>query len=183
MNTKYLEGNKQAFDSLRDNELVYLGIKKELIKCILNDNKLMFCGNGGSASDSNHMACDFLTNCKVNGLSLKAISLNSNISTVTALSNDYSYDDVFVKQLEVMGNENDIIIGLSTSGTSSNVIKCLDYAKAHNMKTVLITGKNKNGNYDYEINIDSTNSTIIQNMYMIILHMLCLDLKNYEYRD
>ncbi len=183
MNKEYIENNKEAVSKMFLLEDVYSKVKEELIECLKNGNKIIMAGNGGSAADVNHIVCEFVSRLELERKPLKAISLSSNESTFTAISNDYSFEEIYSKQLEALGDAADVFIGITTSGKSKNIINCLDVAKKKNIKTILITGSNKVNKFDYEINIPSLNTSVIQNMYMIFLHMLCMDIERYFYEN
>ena len=100
-------------------------IIKILVKSIRSGGKVIFCGNGGSASDSLHLAAELIGRFKKKRKAISAISLNSEISTITAIANDFGYEKIFERQLESIGNKRDILIAISTSGTSKNIIKVL----------------------------------------------------------
>ena len=139
-----------------------------------NKNKILLCGNGGSASDCNHIAAEFISRFQKERKSLPAISLCANNSIITAIANDYSFDEVFSRQIEGLGNKNDILIAISTSGKSKNVIKALEVAKKQSLKTILLTGQNKtNLNVDLEINAPSNITCEIQEMHIALAHVVC----------
>ena len=139
-----------------------------------NKNKILLCGNGGSASDCNHIAAEFISRFQKERKSLPAISLCANNSIITAIANDYSFDEVFSRQIEGLGNKNDILIAISTSGKSKNVIKALEVAKKQSLKTILLTGQNKtNLNVDLEINAPSNITCEIQEMHIALAHVIC----------
>ena len=135
-------------------------IKKNLIKnihqinraieiisdCILKGGKVLLCGNGGSAADAQHLAAEFLVRLKpsIKRNSIPAISLATDTSTLTATGNDYSFNDIFSRPLSSLGNENDVLIVLSTSGNSKNIIKALKIANKNNIKSISFLG-NKGG--------------------------------------
>ena len=139
-----------------------------------NNNKIFFCGNGGSASDCNHLACEFISKFQKERKSLPAISLCSNNSIITAISNDYSFENIFIRQLEGLANKNDILIAISTSAKSKNILKAIEYAKENNLKVIFLTGKNKtNIDVDIEINAPSCVTCEIQELHIAIGHIIC----------
>ena len=143
-------------------------------KAFLCGGKILFCGNGGSATDSNHLACEFISKFQKERKSLPAISLSSNNAILTAIANDYSFDDVFKRQIEGLGRENDVLIAISTSGKSKNVLLAIETAKQKGLKTIFLTGQNKsNLNCDVEINTPSKITCEIQEMHIAIGHMIC----------
>ena len=117
-------------------------ISSVLSSSFMNGNKLLICGNGGSASDSQHIATEFMSALThdVRRNALPAIALTTDTSFLTAHTNDFGYNEVFSRQVEGLGKKGDVLIGLSTSGKSKNVIKALKTAKALNMETILLTG-------------------------------------------
>ena len=179
MNNKYLNDNITALNNIKDLDEIYQRVLFDVIDCLNNGHKIIFLGNGGSAADSSHIVSEFVAHFKFDRKSLPAISLTDNNALITSISNDYSYEDVFKKQLESLGNKGDILFGITTSGKSLNVLKALDYAKTIGIKPILVTGNNDIPNIEYSIKIPSNETSIIQNMYMIIFHMLCLDVDEY----
>lgn len=147
----------------------------KMIRCAFNNkNKVLLCGNGGSASDCNHIAAEFISRFQKERKSLPAISLASNNSIITAIANDYDFSDVFSRQIEGLGNENDVLVAISTSGKSKNVIKALEIAKKQGLKTILLTGQNKtNLDVDLEINAPSNITCEIQEMHIALAHVVC----------
>jgi D-sedoheptulose 7-phosphate isomerase len=146
---------------------------------ILNSgNKILLFGNGGSASDSQHIAAEFVGRFKSERISLPAISLNTDTSIITAIGNDYGYENIFSRQLESLAIEGDIIFAFSTSGNSSNIIEAVKYIKykTKNIKIVLFTG-NKKGSAekyaDFLIDIPSSDTARIQEMHILIGHIIC----------
>lgn len=145
-----------------------------LIEALKSENKILFCGNGGSASDCNHLACEFISKFKKERKSLPAISLCANNSTITAIANDFSFDYIFKRQIEGLGKKNDVLFAISTSGKSKNIIEAIKQAKKQEMKVIFLTGKNKsNFNVDIEINAPSNKTEQIQEMHIAIGHIIC----------
>lgn len=145
-----------------------------LIEALKSENKILFCGNGGSASDCNHLACEFISKFKKERKSLPAISLCANNSTITAIANDFSFDYIFKRQIEGLGKKNDVLFAISTSGKSKNIIEAIKQAKKQEMKVIFLTGKNKsNFNVDIEINAPSDKTEQIQEMHIAIGHIIC----------
>lgn len=153
-----------------------------------NGNKVMFCGSGGSASDSAHAAAEFLNRLSLGrDNSLPAIDLSAMNSTITAIANDYGYDYIFSKQVEGLGKAGDVLIGISTSGNSKNVLRAIHQAQSMGITGVLLTGKLKPDYYfevlpyrqgkigtipNYIISLDSEKTSIIQETHIMILHVL-----------
>ena len=110
----------------------------------MKGKKIYLCGNGGSAADSEHIACELVGRLRKKDIAVGAYSLASNIPVLTALANDYGYESVFARQLAVYGMKDDILIALSTSGESANVIKAAEVARERAMKLIVLTGEHEN---------------------------------------
>ena len=151
-------------------------------KILKNNGKILLFGNGGSASDAMHIAGEFVGKMKYKkDLPLAAIALSENVSTVTSIANDFSYESIFSKQIEALGNEGDIAIGISTSGKSANVLEALKTSKSKKLNTVLLTGMNKINNsfIDYIINIPSNSTQRIQESHIMIGHIIVGTVEKY----
>lgn len=177
MDYAYIDENIRILSELKDSKDQCSGIVTMLMECFNNKHKVILAGNGGSATDAMHFATDLLAGFRRNRKFLPAISLTGNQTSLTALANDYGYDEVFTKQLEALGNEGDVFIGLSTSGKSKNVLEALRVAKEKGLKTIIFTGKDVSLDADIVVNIDSNQSAYIQNVYYILLHMICLEVE------
>ena len=138
--------------------------------------KIIIAGNGGSAADAQHFVAEFVGRFKINRASLPAISFTTDSSILTAISNDYSFDDVFSRQCESLLSKNDVIVGISTSGNSKNVINGLNVAKKMGIKTIGLLG-NDGGKIkdctDISIIINSNDTARIQEAHRVILHVIC----------
>ena len=146
------------------------------LNALKNNKKILIAGNGGSAADSQHFAAELTGRFKKERVSLPAIALTTDTSALTAIGNDYGYKYVFSRQLEGLGNEGDIFIGISTSGNSKNIIEAIKKAKEKNLKVITLLGKDggkmkKLG--DINIIIPSNETPRIQEMHIMILHMIC----------
>lgn len=152
-------------------------------KSISTNGKIMFCGNGGSAAESQHMAAEYCAtlNHKNFRSGIAALSLTVDTSFITAWSNDFGYLEVFSRQIETLGNEGDTLICYSTSGTSKNIIQAASMAKSLGIKVVLFTGENKDleiRDYcDYIFHVPSLNTAFIQEMHTILGHEVCLSVE------
>lgn len=137
--------------------------------------KLMICGNGGSAADAQHMAAEFLGRFAFDSRPLPAITLTSDTSTLTCVSNDYSYDEIFARQVEGLGKSDDILLCISTSGTSPNILRALEVARHKNIASVLLTSERLPSDdiADLIIKVPSENTARIQEMHIFIIHFLC----------
>lgn len=151
-------------------------ISKEIVLCYQNKGKVLFCGNGGSAADAQHLAAEFSGRYYYDRPPLSAEALHVNTSYLTAVANDYSYGEVYSRLVKATGEAGDILIGLSTSGNSENVVKALQEAKSLNMTTIGFTGEGggqMKAFSDYLIEIPSKNTPRIQECHMLIGHCIC----------
>lgn len=141
-----------------------------------NGKRVYFCGNGGSAADAQHLAAEFSGRFYTDRKALPAEALHCNTSYLTAVANDYGYDVVFSRMIDGIGEKGDILVGLSTSGNSPNIIKAFEVAKEKGMITVAFTGEtggNMNGMVDHLINIPSKDTPRIQESHIMIGHIIC----------
>ena len=147
-----------------------------LIDAINTSKKILWCGNGGSAADAQHLAAEFSGRYYLNRPPLHAEALHTDTSFMTAVSNDLSFDDVYARLIQGIGKQGDILIGMSTSGNSKNVIKALEEAKKKNIIAIGFTGK-ANGNMkpccDYLINVPSDDTPRIQECHLMLGHAIC----------
>lgn len=174
---KYLEDSYELADKQRKMGEEINAVASQCIKTLESGGKLIFMGNGGSASDSLHLSAELVGRFQKNRRALPAISLSSNVSVITAIANDYGYENIFVKQIEALGNENDLLIGISTSGVSENILRGLEFAVEKGIKTVGLTGKEsvEMSKYcDITINVPSTTAAMIQQSHITIGQLLCL---------
>ena len=147
-----------------------------IVKALKNGNKILFCGNGGSAADAQHLAAELSGRFYFDRLPLPAEALHCNTSYLTAVANDYGYNEVFARIVKGSGKSGDVLVGLSTSGNSLNIIKALTVAKQQGMNTIAFTGANgglmKEG-ADTLINVPSTDTPRIQEAHITIGHVIC----------
>ena len=148
-----------------------------LLTAIRNGKKLLICGNGGSAADAQHIATEFVCRFYVDRKALNAESLSVNTSSLTAISNDYSFKNIFSRQIEAKGHSGDVLFGISTSGTSENIISAFDFAKTIGMKTVCFTGSGAPSSLDALCNIvirvPSSCTPRIQECHILLGHIIC----------
>ena len=147
-----------------------------LAKSVMSGNKVLIFGNGGSAADAQHMAAEMVGTYVDKRRSFPAIAITVDSSVITAISNDIGYDAIFERQIEAIGVEGDIAIGITTSGNSKNIVKGLKIAKDKGMITSVLAGKNigeLSGVTDYLISIPSTSTPRIQEAHGTIIHILC----------
>lgn len=141
--------------------------------------KLIVFGNGGSAADAQHFVGELDGHFTTDRNALPAIALSTNTSSITAIANDYSYDDVFSRPVSALATDKDIIVGISTSGNSGNVLKAINTAREIRAYTVAFTGRSGgklNGVVDELFNVDSDFTPIIQEVHISTIHMICLEL-------
>ena len=142
-------------------------------------NKILICGNGGSAADSQHFAAEFTGRYEMERTPLPAIALTTDTSALTAIGNDYSFDVIFSKQVEALGSNGEVLLGISTSGNSGNVIKAIEVAHAKGMKIITLTGKDGGKiakllkDTDVNICVPVNRTARIQEVHLLVLHTIC----------
>jgi DnaA initiator-associating protein len=150
-----------------------------MVAALINGKKILCCGNGGSAADAQHFSAELLNRFEQERPPLPAIAITTDSSTLTAIGNDYSYDEIFSKQVTALGQEGDILLAISTSGNSANVIKAIDAAHERNMGIVVMSGKDGGriapllSDKDVEIRVPSDRTARIQEVHLLIIHCLC----------
>lgn len=147
-----------------------------IVTAFRNGNKVLFCGNGGSAADAQHLAAEFSGRFYTDRDALPAEALHVNTSYITAVANDYSYDVIYSRLIKGIGKKGDVLVGLSTSGNSKNIINAFETAKEKGMINIAFTGAS-GGNMkplsDYLINVPSTDTPRIQESHILIGHIIC----------
>ncbi|HCL56745.1 MAG TPA: phosphoheptose isomerase, partial [Spirochaetia bacterium] len=141
-----------------------------------SNKKILFCGNGGSAADAQHLAAEFSGRFYIDREPLDAEALHCNTSYLTAVANDYSYDEIYSRLVKAKGQKGDVLVGLSTSGNSKNIIKAIETANQIGMITVGFTGESGGKMKDicqYLINVPSNDTPRIQEAHMMIGHIIC----------
>lgn len=149
---------------------------KAIIDALAQDRKVLFCGNGGSAADAQHLAAELSGRFYFDRPPLFAEALHVNTSYLTAVANDYSYDDIYARLVKAKGRPGDVLIGLSTSGNSANIVKALDEARSCQMVTIGFTGESggkMRSLCDYLIAVPSTDTPRIQEAHITIGHLMC----------
>jgi len=152
---------------------------KMMTDALIRGNKILSCGNGGSAGDAQHFSSELLNRYERNRPSLPAIALTTDSSTITSIANDFSYDEVFSKQVKALGQAGDILLAISTSGNSSNVINAMQAALTRDMTIVALTGKDGGemagfmSENDVEIRVPSSKTARIQEVHLLVIHNLC----------
>jgi len=145
-------------------------------KALKQGNTIFWCGNGGSASESSHLAVELIGRFKNNRRPLPSISLNSDTSAITCIANDFGYDEIFARQLEGLAKQGDVLVALSTSGKSENILRALRKAKDLGVTTIALLGKGGGealNNADYAIVIDSSETARIQEIHLLMGHTFC----------
>lgn len=167
---------------LKENLSRLLDVVKLISHCFEAGNKLFFFGNGGSAADAQHLAAEFVNRYIMDRPPLPAIALTTDTSILTSVSNDFSFSEVFAKQLKALGKEGDAAVGISTSGTSPNIIKAFEVAKEMGMKTIALTG-NDGGSLvkiaEVSLIVPSASTPRIQEVHILIGHILCELVEHY----
>ena len=147
-----------------------------IVSAFEKGNKVLFCGNGGSAADAQHLAAEFSGRFYTDRDSLPAEALHCNTSYITAVANDYSYDVIYSRLIKGTGNEGDVLVGLSTSGNSKNIVKAFEVAKEKNMTTIAFTGSS-GGKLKklagFLINVPSDDTPRIQESHIMLGHIIC----------
>ena len=151
-----------------------------LVSCFTNKHKLLICGNGGSAADSQHLAAEFTGRYEIERTPLPAIALTTDSSALTAIGNDYNFESIFSKQVEALGLDGDVLLAISTSGNSKNIIEAIEVAKKKNMYIIGLTGKD-GGNMNILLNdskclnicVPIIRTARIQEVHLLILHTIC----------
>ncbi|MGM0607046.1 MAG: D-sedoheptulose-7-phosphate isomerase [Candidatus Muiribacteriota bacterium] len=167
---------KEKIDRLSDISDSIERVTEIIKQAFISGNKIIIFGNGGSASDALHFSAELQGRFFLNRKSLPAVCLNSNVSTITAVANDFGYEDIFYKPLEGILSEGDIVFGISTSGNSANILKAMEFARQNGGITVGLTGENRaklKNNCKYIIEAPSQNTPEIQEMHIMIIHYIC----------
>ena len=152
-------------------------ITEKIIGAYREGNKVLWFGNGGSAADAQHLSTELVGKFYIKRKALESIALTTNTSLLTAIGNDYSFSEVFSRQVEALVKPNDVVIGISTSGSSQNIIKGLEEAKRRGAITVAFIGEHKDKNMvatvDYFISVPSKDTARIQESHILIGHIIC----------
>jgi len=177
--TSIIKASIDTKQQILENELLLQTINScihKIVTAFRNGNKVLFCGNGGSAADAQHLAAEFSGRFYTDRKALPAEALHCNTSYLTAVGNDYSFDVIYSRLIDGIGQHGDVLIGLSTSGNSKNIIKAFETAKEKGMVTIGFTGMT-GGQLkpvsDYLINVPSTDTPRIQESHILIGHIIC----------
>lgn len=156
-----------------------------ITQCFLNGGKVLSCGNGGSAGDAQHFSSEMLNRFEMERPGLPAVALTTDSSTVTSIANDYSYNQIFSKQITALGQAGDILLAISTSGNSENVNRAINAAHDREMIVVALSGKSGGDMTDLltmkdiEIRVPSESTARIQEVHLVVIHCIC-DLVDYQ---
>lgn len=147
-----------------------------MVKCIISGNKVIFAGNGGSAADSQHLAAELVNRFRMERKPMAGLALTTDTSVITSIGNDYSFDDIFTKQLKALGQKGDVFLAISTSGNSRNILNALRVARDMEIGSIGLTGKGGGSMKDLVdvlIDVPSTDTARIQEAHILIGHILC----------
>lgn len=171
-----------AINSVINNDYINQ-IAKKLLTSIKNKNKILLCGNGGSAADSDHIAAEFVGRFEKNREPINAISLCSNSALITAIGNDFGFENIFSRQIKAIGKKGDVLIAISTSGKSKNILRAVETALDLELHVIFISGSelkiNQKTKSVINIEIASNNTASIQEAYMFLLHNVVRKIDSY----
>jgi len=151
---------------------------ESMVSCLKNGGKILTCGNGGSACDAQHFAGELVNRFEIDRPALPSIALTSDASVITSIANDNAYEEVFARQVEALGAKGDVLLAISTSGNSANVLRAAQAATGKGMRVIALTGKDGGDlarlpDIDTLLNIPHTTTARIQEMHLTCLHILC----------
>lgn len=164
------------FEALTQQDAVVQSAIERVTETLRGGNKIMLCGNGGSAADAQHLAAELIGRYRIDRAPLAALALTVDTSALTAIANDYSFDDVFARQVRGIGQANDVLIAISTSGNSRNVLRAIEAAREKGIGTIGLTGQSGGPMRqlcDICICVPSDRTNHIQEMHIAIGHMIC----------
>ncbi len=152
---------------------------ERMVRCLMSDRKILSCGNGGSAADSQHFAAEMLNRFEMERPGLAAFALTTDSSTLTSIANDFDFSQVFAKQVRALGQNGDLLLAISTSGNSGNVIEAVHAAHERHMDVIALTGKDGGAlaglmrDGDIQICVPASSTARIQEVHLLTLHCLC----------
>lgn len=171
-----IEAKRQAADLLDAPAAEAAGL---MLQCLMNDGKILACGNGGSAADAQHFAAEMTGRFEKERMELAAVALTTDTSALTAIGNDYGFDRVFSKQVRALGRTGDVLVGISTSGNSANVIEAVKAAHERDMHVIALTGRDGGKiaamlkDNDILLNVPHRRTARIQEIHILLIHALC----------
>jgi len=172
----YIEQGNDFRNSLVGQSDAIIAVADAVIRSFKNGGKLIIFGNGGSAADAQHISSEFVSGYFSGGRPLPAIALTTNSSSLTAIANDSGYENIFARQLQSLARKGDVVIGISTSGNSANVLKALEAAAKIGAVTVIFTGAYKTFNppISHVISVPSKESSLVQEAHITAGHLICI---------
>lgn len=179
--TASIETKQTAAETMADAIVRAIELLETAVK---NNNKVLSCGNGGSAADAQHFSSEFINRFHQDRESIPAIALTTDSSTITSIANDYSYDEIFSRQISSLGQSGDILLAISTSGNSGNVIRAMEQAQKRGMHTIAFTGRSGGKmaeliqGQDVELRVPSDSTARIQEVHLLLIHILCARIDN-----
>ncbi|MDX8387049.1 MAG: SIS domain-containing protein [Ghiorsea sp.] len=167
---------RQSYLGVIDDDL--LKAADVMVSCLRSGGKILACGNGGSASDAQHFVAELVNRFEINRPALAAIAMVNDASVITSISNDFSFDSVYSRQTEALGRKGDVLLGISTSGDSVNVLKAVEQAEKIGMHVVALTGREGGAigahqGTSVHLNINHPSTARVQEMHITCLHILC----------
>ena len=182
MTLKTIKASVQAsidtkINLLNDNALLQqvCSLAEECTSALRSGGKIIFCGNGGSFADAQHLSAEFTSRFLFDRPGLPSLALGTNSSAMTAIGNDYGYENVFAREIQAIGTSSDVLIAITTSGNSVNILKVVEAAKQASIRTVVLTGASKGMLHDATetLNVPSTDTARIQECHILIGHIIC----------
>ncbi|MEM6998871.1 MAG: phosphoheptose isomerase [Pseudomonadota bacterium] len=175
----FLESIQIKTDAIDELAPVVANAAATIANTLLNDKKVLVCGNGGSAADAQHFSAEMLNRFEMERPGLPAIALTTDSSTLTSIANDYQYAEIYSKQIRALGREGDVLLAISTSGESHNIVHAIDAAHDRNMTVIALTGREGGqiadlmNNDDFEIRVPTWSTARIQEVHIMVIHSLC----------
>ena len=178
---RYFSEAAEAMEDMRNQNSIILSVTQEIVLAIQKGNRILICGNGGSASDAQHFAAELVGRFEKERSPYAALALNTDTSIITAIANDYGYSEIFSKQVEALGRPGDVLIGISTSGMSQNVNRAVEVAKQNGLRTIALTGQKGDlgKNCDFAIRSASHRTCHVQETHIATLQLLAQLIENH----
>ena len=173
---KHIQEHNDVLDSISQLDESIEKVANIFISCLENDGTIFWCGNGGSASDSQHLAGELVGRFVDERKPLKSIALTADSAVMTCIVNDYGYEHIFSRQIEALGSEGDVLVGITTSGNSQNVLHAFKVAEQRGMETIALLGKGGGkaaSSVKQYIIVPSKSTARVQEMHILIGHILC----------
>lgn len=175
----FLESIQIKTDTVDELAPIIAKAAEAIANALLNDKKVLACGNGGSAADAQHFSAEMLNRFEMERPGLPAVALTTDSSTLTSIANDYQYAEIYSKQIRALGREGDVLLAISTSGESHNIVHAIDAAHDRNMIVISLTGREGGqiadlmNNDDFEIRVPTWSTARIQEVHIMVIHSLC----------